>query len=408
MKYNSNSIIRSEQLHHIGQSLNEQINTIQCEIESIRTLKQKQQKEKILYYLNATEDDWNNWEWQMKHRINSVYALKDLLYLTPEQTHDIDAVSSHFRFAISPYYFSLIDPDDINNPIGLMSIPNIKELSKTGEVDPSAEEITNPTGKIIRRYPNRVIINITNCCASLCRHCQRKRIIGTTDCIISHDDFEASIAYIKENQEINDVLITGGDALTLTDSQLQNMLSELRKIRHIDIIRIGSRTPVNMPQRITTGLINVLKQYAPIYLNTQFNHPLEITPESTLACKLLSDNGIVLGNQMVLLNEVNNNKFTVQLLNKQLLKIRVRPYYIFHPKNIRGTLHFHTSITEGIKILEHLWGNTSGLSIPRFIVSAPNGLGKIEITKDTLLRKENDNYVLTTWEGIPISIPYKR
>lgn len=406
MKNNTLSIARSEQLHKIGRELNLQVSKIPCGLNDTQIKQQQKQKDKILKYLKATMDDWDDWEWQLSHRLHTIDDLANLLQLTSKQLADMKQVSEHFRFAISPYYFSLIDfcsPE--KNPIGMMSLPNINELSQTGIEDPSSEEFTNPSGKIVRRYPNRVIINITNCCASFCRHCQRKRIIGSHDCSISPTELDESIIYIQNNPEIHDVLITGGDALTLSDLQLQRLLSKLRKIKHVDIIRLGSRMPVNLPQRITESLVAILKQHAPIYINTQFNHPLEITPEAVKACQLLAENGIILGNQMVLLKGINNNKYTVQLLNEQLLKIRVRPYYMFHAKNVRGTIHFQTSITEGINILSHLWGNTSGLSIPRYIVSAPNGKGKIELTADTLLKRKNGIYELTTWENIPLSIP---
>jgi lysine 2,3-aminomutase len=223
--------------------------------------------------------------------------------------------------------------------------------------------------------------------------------------MISSVELNDSINYIQNHPEICDVLITGGDALTLSDSQLDELLFKVRKISHVNVIRIGSRMLVNLPQRITESLIHILKQYAPIYMNTQFNHPMEITPDTVAACRLLADSGIILGNQMVLLKGVNDDKFIIQRLNEQLLNLRVRPYYIFHAKNVRGTMHFQTSITEGIEIVTHLWGNTSGLAVPRYIISAPNGMGKIEITQDTLCKKHNGSFELTTWEGIPISVP---
>lgn len=406
MNTDMTSIARSEQLHQTGQMLVQQTGQVPYGLIAAEIEKQQQKREILLNYLNATEDDWNDWHWQINHRIHTVDDLAAFLHLTSKQLNSIQKTSAHFRFAISPYYLSLINweyPE--SDPIGKMSLPDEKELIQTGKADPSAEEHTNPAGKIVRRYPNRAIINVTNCCASFCRHCQRKRIIGSHDCMISSQELEDSVHYIQNNSEIHDVLITGGDALTLSDTQLQQILSRLKEIRHVNIVRLGSRMLVNLPQRITESLVHILKQYAPIYINTQFNHPLEITPESLKACNMLADNGIVLGNQMVLLKGINDNKYTVQCLNEHLFNMRVRPYYIFHAKNVRGTMHFQTSITEGIDILSHLWGNTSGLAIPRYIVSATNGMGKIEITQDTLLKKNNNVFELTTWEGIPVSVP---
>lgn len=399
------SITRSKQLHQIGQDLIHRLEQVPCGLQHSQIEMQHQRKKAILSYLNASEEDWNNWQWQITHRIQTIEALTALLSLTSEQVNEIKTVSEHFRFAISPYYFSLIDwrsPE--NDPIAKMSLPDIRELEKKGVSDPSAEEYTNPAGRIVRRYPNRVIINITNCCASFCRHCQRKRIIGSQDHMISAAELDASVDYIQNHSEIHDVLVTGGDALTLSDAQLQQLLCRIRAIPHVKIIRLGSRMPVNLPKRITEDLVQILKQYAPIYINTQFNHPLEVTPEALNACKLLADSGIVLGNQMVLLRGINNDKYIVQCLNELLLDMRVRPYYIFHAKDVTGTMHFQTSITEGIDIYAHLWGNTSGLAIPRYIVSAPQGMGKIEITQDTRYKKVNGRFHLTTWEGIPVSV----
>lgn len=403
---NQKSIARSEQLHQIGQEMSSRLERVPCGVQNIQIEKQHQRKMAILAYLNASEEDWNDWQWQIAHRIQTVAPLANLLQLTSEQVNNIKKVSAHFRFAVSPYYLSLLDwKSPENDPIAKMSLPDIRELDIKGVSDPSAEEYTNPAGRIVRRYPNRAIINITNRCASFCRHCQRKRIIGSHDCMLSSTELDDSIDYIRNNSEIHDILITGGDALTLSDFQLQQLLLKIRKIPHVKIIRLGSRMPVNLPQRITKNLIHVLKQYAPIYINTQFNHPLEVTPDAVDACKRLADSGIILGNQMVLLKGINNDRYIVQCLNELLLDIRVRPYYIFHAKNVTGTMHFQTSISEGIDIFVHLWGNTSGLAIPRYIVSAPNGMGKIEVTQDTLCKKHDGIFELTTWEGIPISIP---
>ena len=402
---NQKSIARSEQLRQIGQALSHWSEQVPCGLHDAQIEKQKNRKKAILAYLNASEEDWNDWQWQISHRVQTIAPLADLLQLAPEQINSIQKVSAQFRFAISPYYLSLLNWESLeNDPIAQMSLPDIRELDKKGVSDPSAEEYTNPAGKIVRRYPNRAIINITNRCASFCRHCQRKRIIGSQDCMLSAEELDDSIDYIQNHSEIHDVLITGGDALTLSDSYLQYLLQRIRKIPHIKIIRLGSRMPVNLPQRITKDLAYILKQYAPIYINTQFNHPLEVTKEAASACNLLADNGIILGNQMVLLKDVNNDKYIVQRLNELLLDMRVRPYYIFHAKDVAGTMHFQTSITEGIDILAHLWGNTSGLAIPRYIVSAPQGMGKIEVTQDTLCKKHNGIFELTTWEGIPVSI----
>ena len=254
------SITRSKQLHQIGQDLIHRLEQVPCGLQHSQIEMQHQRKKAILSYLNASEEDWNNWQWQITHRIQTIEALTALLSLTSEQVNEIKTVSEHFRFAISPYYFSLIDwrsPE--NDPIAKMSLPDIRELEKKGVSDPSAEEYTNPAGRIVRRYPNRVIINITNCCASFCRHCQRKRIIGSQDHMISAAELDASVDYIQNHSEIHDVLVTGGDALTLSDAQLQQLLCRIRAIPHVKIIRLGSRMPVNLPKRITEDLAKITK-----------------------------------------------------------------------------------------------------------------------------------------------------
>lgn len=402
---NSKSLTRSNELHFIGQNLQEQLDKIPSGTTNEIVQNQLLQKAHIMQYFKADENDWNNWKWHYKNRIQTLEVLKHFLSFSEQELFEIECVSKKFRFSISPYYLSLIPRENPLQNIGRMSIPSLAELNAVGIMDPSAEEQSNPIGGIVRRYPNRVIINITNCCASFCRHCQRKRNIGSCDSIISLKDLEDSLTYIRNNTEINDVLVTGGDALTLDNNILDNLLSEIRSISHVDIIRLGSRMPVNLPQRITPELVSILKKHAPIYLNTQFNHPLEITPESINACTLLADSGVILGNQMVLLKGVNNDKYIVQLLNRQLIKLRIRPYYIFHAKDVKGTMHFQTSIKDGIEILSHLCGNTSGLAIPRYIVSAPNGLGKISISQDTLSREYNEKFELVTWEGKNVIIP---
>ena len=353
-------------------------------------------KTKILSYFNSTEEDWQNWEWQISHRIKDVDTLTAIVNLHPREIEALIKVGKKYRWSISPYYLSLINNDEFN-PVKLQSIPSILELNENGSLDPMGEEFTNPAGSITRRYPDRLVINLTNECAMYCRHCQRRRNIKGQDSHTSKQLIQESIVYIKDNEEIRDVLLTGGDPLTLSDSYLDWILSELRKIKHVEIIRIGTRTPVTMPQRITTQLINTLKKYHPIYINTHFNHPIEITEESILSLSKLANAGFPLGNQAVLLNGINNDKFVMRLLNQQLTKHRVRPYYIFHAKNVTGTTHFNTSIDDGMEIMEYLRGYTSGLAVPTYIVNAPEGKGKTPINPQYLLMKGKDSFKIRTW-----------
>ncbi|WP_312425908.1 glutamate 2,3-aminomutase [Lacrimispora sp.] len=357
-------------------------------------------KTRILEILDATEENWNDYQWQLTHRITDVETLSKIIFLSETEKMRIKKVEKKFRWAVSPYYLSLADPDDRYDPIRLLSIPTFKELDDSCmDLDPMGEEFTNPAGCITRRYPDRLIINVTNECAMYCRHCQRRRNIGEEDVHKSRSMILESIDYIRENEEIRDVLITGGDALCLSDEYLEWIIKQLKEIPHVDYIRLGTRSLVTMPQRITDQLCSMLKKYHPIYINTHFNHPIEITKESKAACEKLADSGIVLGNQAVLLNGINNDKYIMRVLNHELLKCRVRPYYIFHAKHVQGTAHFNTSIEDGIEIMEYLRGYTSGMAIPTFIVNAPKGLGKTPIFPNYIVSRGPGYVQLRTWEG---------
>ncbi len=360
----------------------------------------KESKKRILSVLGGTEEDWNDYKWQLTNRISDVDTLSKIINLSEQEKKLIKKVGRKYRWAISPYYASLMDTDDKYDPIRLLSIPSVIEIVEdSGDRDPMAEEFTNPAGSITRRYPDRLIINVTNECAMYCRHCQRRRNIGQEDEHKSTDVIKQSIEYIRDNKEIRDILITGGDPFTLPTDRLEWILRELKEIPHVEYIRIGSRVPVTMPQRINDELVNMLKKYHPIYVNTHFNHPKEITKESKEACERLANSGIPLGNQAVLLNGVNNDKFVMRCLNHELLKIRVKPYYIFHAKHVIGTAHFNTSIDDGLEIMEYLRGYTSGMAIPTYIVNAPKGQGKTPILPQYLLSRGKDFVMFRTWEG---------
>jgi glutamate 2,3-aminomutase len=357
-------------------------------------------KKKLLKHFQASEEDWNNWKWQLDNIISDVETLGRVLNLTEEVKNDLIILSKKYRWAVSPYYASLMDPDDVFDPIRLMGLPTIAELmDQSGEMDPMGEEFTNPAGSITRRYPDRLIINVTNQCANYCRFCQRRRNIGQVDQHRPKSLLEQSVEYIRENPEIRDVLITGGDSLMLDDDMLEWLIGSVRAIPHVEIIRLGTRSLVTLPQRITPELCDMLKKYHPIYVNTHFNHPKEITPDAKRAAEMLADSGISIGNQMVLLNGINNYKYIVQNLNHELLKIRVRPYYIFHAKQVKGTEHFQCSVDDGIEIMEHLRGRTSGMAIPTYIINAPGGAGKTPILPTYLVSRGHDTITFRTWEG---------
>jgi len=356
-------------------------------------------KERILEVLGGTEKDWNNWKWQLKNRIRDVSVLTEILGISSFESRRIAKVGKTYRWAVSPYYLSLIGDDYRNNPVYLQAIPDPRELLPKGELDPMDEKGTSPAPLITRRYPDRLIINVTNQCAMFCRHCQRRRNIGEIDQHASREDIRAALHYVAANPEIRDVLITGGDALLLSDKTLDWILTELDKIPHVEIKRIGTRIPVTLPQRVTPELCEVIRNHPPIYVNTQFNHPLEITPEAKQACDMLVQAGAVLGNQAVLLRGINDCPDVMKKLNHELLRMRVRPYYIFHPKPVRGTSHRWVSIEKGLEIMEALRGHTSGLAVPTYIINAPGGLGKIPLMPQYLLKLESDKAVLRTWEG---------
>ncbi|MBC5629990.1 glutamate 2,3-aminomutase [Clostridium sp. NSJ-6] len=379
--------------------------TIPKGLSPLQEEKMLSKKKKILEILNGTESDWNDWKWQLKNRISDVSLLSKIINLTDSEIDSIKKVEQKYRWGITPYYTSLIDDDDKFNPIKLQSIPTFLELDDRGVLDPMSEEFTNPAGSITRRYPDRLIINVTNVCPSFCRHCQRRRNIGCIDEHKSKETLQESINYIKANTEIRDVLLTGGDALMLSDNTLDWLLNELFSINTVDYVRIGTRCPVTMPQRITDDLLKILKKYRPIYINTHFNHPLEITQDAKAACDKLANSGIPLGNQAVLLNGINNDKYIMRLLNQELLKCRVKPYYIFHAKNVIGTHHFNTSIDDGIEIMEYLRGYTSGMAIPTYIVNAPNGNGKTPLLPEYIISRGKNYVTIRTWEGKIFNYP---
>lgn len=357
-------------------------------------------KKQILNKLGATEEQWNNWHWQMQNRVSDLDTLRQLMPITDEEARHIEMVSMKYRWAVSPYYLSIMSTDNSNCPIRMQGIPTGRELQdRWGKEDPMAEEYTSPAPRITRRYADRLIINVTNQCAMFCRHCQRRRNIGEVDIPASLDEIKAAIEYIRKNQEIRDVLITGGDPLTLSDTKLDWILTELDNIEHVEIKRIGSRTPVTMPQRITQELCDMLEKHHPLYLNTHFNHPREVTEEALRATRMLAKAGIPLGNQAVLLKGINNDPHVMKKLNHELLKIHVRPYYIFHAKQVKGTAHFVPTIQEGLEVMENLRGYTSGLAIPSYIINAPDGAGKTPILPQYLLSMGKDHVMIRTWEG---------
>ncbi|KNZ70841.1 lysine 2,3-aminomutase YodO family protein [Thermincola ferriacetica] len=355
-----------------------------------------------LNWKKDNEKKWNDWTWQLRNRITSVEELKKILKLTPKEEDGIRNCLTHLRMAITPYYASLMDPNDSNCPIRKQAVPTSDELiSVCSDMDdPLHEEIDSPVPGITHRYPDRVLMLVTDQCAMYCRHCTRRRMAGTNDRQLPMKQIERALKYIKSSPSIRDVLISGGDSFLLPDEKIEYLLKNLRAIKHVEIIRFGTRTPVVLPQRITPQLCNILKKYHPIWVNTHFNHPKEITPESIHACNMLADAGIPLGNQTVLLKGINDCPGIMRRLFQKLLTIRVRPYYLYQCDLARGIEHFRTPVSRGIEIIEMLRGHTSGLAVPTFVVDAPGGGGKIPVNPQYLISHSVDKTILRNYEGV--------
>ena len=350
----------------------------------------------------VSDEDWNDWHWQVANRIETLEDLKKYISLTPEEEEGVKACLGTLRMAITPYYLSLIDPDDPYDPVRRQAVPTAAELhqSKADLLDPLHEDADSPAPGLTHRYPDRVLLLITDQCSMFCRHCTRRRFAGQHDAGLPVDQVDVAIEYIRSHPEVRDVLLSGGDALLVSDERLEYIIKKLRAIPHVEIVRIGSRTPVVLPQRITPGLCDMLKKYHPIWLNTHFNHPNEITAESAAACARLADAGIPLGNQSVLLAGVNDCVHVMKKLVNELVKIRVRPYYIYQCDLSMGLEHFRTPVSKGIEIIEALRGHTSGFCVPTFVVDAPGGGGKTPVMPNYVISQSPHKVILRNYEGV--------
>lgn len=351
---------------------------------------------------NVTDAQWNDWKWQVKNRIETLEQLKQYITLTPEEENGVKESLKTLRMAITPYYLSLIDPNDPNCPIRKQSVPTIAEThqARADLLDPLHEDEDSPVPGLTHRYPDRVLFLITDQCSMYCRHCTRRRFAGQHDCESPKERIQKSIDYIARTPQVRDVLLSGGDGLLVSDAMLESIIERLRAIPHVEIIRIGTRTPVVCPQRITDDLVNMLKKYHPIWVNTHFNHPNEITPESAEACAKLANAGIPLGNQSVLLRGVNDCVHVMKQLVRNLVKIRVRPYYIYQCDLSMGIEHFRTPVSKGIEIIEALRGHTSGYAVPTFVVDAPGGGGKIPVMPQYMISQGPNKVILRNYEGV--------
>ncbi len=356
----------------------------------------------IPLWKDVTEEQWNDWRWQLEHAIRKADELVKVLPLTHDEEREIRATLQTFDMAITPYYLSLIEPGNREDPVLRQAVPTILETQvHMGDLlDPLDEDVDSPVPGMTHRYPDRVLMLVTQRCSMYCRHCTRRRKVGDVDHHLDRNMLNAQLEYIRSHPAVRDVLVSGGDPLTLPDEELEYILQAVSAIPHVEMIRLGSRMPVVLPQRITDDLCTMLRRYHPIYLNTHFNHPNEITPESSAACEKLADAGVVLGNQTVLLRGVNDCSHVIKKLMHGLLKIRVRPYYLYQCDLSRGISHFRTSISRGIEIIESLRGHTSGMAVPAFVVDAPGGGGKIPIGPQYLISRNDHLSILRNYEGV--------
>jgi len=357
---------------------------------------------KAKYFPNVSEKEWKDWHWQVRNRIQSVEGLEKYVSLSQEEKDHIGQVLNKFRMAITPYYFTLVDIDNPECPIRKQAIPSLNEMhvGDNDMFDPLAEDTDSPVKGLTHRYPDRVLFLITDMCSMYCRHCTRRRFAGQSDQRMPKDRIDQAIEYIRQNKEIRDVLLSGGDALLVADQLLEDIIKRLREIEHVEIIRLGTRTPVVLPQRITDDFVNMLKKYHPIWLNTHFNHYDEITSESKEAMEKLANAGVPLGNQSVLLKGVNDTVEIMKTLVQRLVMMRVRPYYIYQCDLSLGIEHFRTPVSKGIEIIEGLRGHTSGFCVPTFVVDAPGGGGKIPVMPNYVVSQAPGKVVLRNYEGV--------
>jgi lysine 2,3-aminomutase len=371
------------------------------EIAKFNRLKQFQSAGKG-FWSNVSDADWNDWRWQLKNRINSVEQLQRLMpTLTPEEHAGTMLANSKLALAITPYFFNLIDPADENCPIRWQVIPRIEETSTAAweMSDPCGEDSHSPVPGLVHRYPDRVLFLVTDRCASYCRYCTRSRLVSNASGYDFHPEFDKQIEYIRNNPNVRDVLLSGGDPLLLSDDKLEYLLKQLRAIPHVEFLRIGSRIPIFLPQRITPALCAMLRKYHPLFVSIHSNHPRELTTEVREALGRLADAGIPLGNQSVLLRDVNDDLTTMRAFMQKLLMCRVKPYYLYQCDLIAGSAHLRASVRKGLEIMEGLRGHTTGYAVPQYVIDAPGGGGKVPVNPEYVLSRNANRVIIRNFEG---------
>jgi lysine 2,3-aminomutase len=360
------------------------------------------------FWHNVSETDWNDWRWQLKHRITSVEQLQKFLpTLTPEELAGARLANHKLALGITPYFFNLIDPADENCPIRRQVVPRIEETRTAAweMSDPCGEDSHSPVPGLVHRYPDRVLFLVTDRCASYCRYCTRSRLVSNASGYDFHPEYDKQIAYIAQHPEIRDVLLSGGDPLLLSDEKLDNLLGRLRAIPHVEFLRIGSRIPIFLPQRITPELCAMLKKFHPLFISIHTNHPLELTTEVRTALGRLADAGIPLGNQSVLLKHVNDRVDVMKPLLHKLLMCRVKPYYLYQCDLIAGSAHLRSSVREGLELMEKLRGHTTGYAVPTYVIDAPGGGGKVPINPEYVLCRNAGRVLIRNYEGKVFEYP---
>jgi len=360
------------------------------------------------YFPLTTIESWNDWKWQLRNAFTSIDDLKKIMKLTEKEIMAINNLKGRLPLRITPYFASLIYNTRPSHPLRRNVVPVVEELleSRSEQSDPLHEKSFSPVKGIVHRYPDRVLFTVTQVCSNYCRYCTRSHSVGRLD-KLGRQDYEKAFNYIASHKEVRDVLISGGDPLTLTDETLDYILSNIRRIEHVEMIRIGTRTPVVLPQRITDGLINVLRKYHPLFISLHFSHPLEITEECARACNKLADGGFPLGSQTVLLKGINDNVPVMKELMHKLLMVRVRPYYLYQCDLIPGSSHFRTTVAKGLEIIKGLRGFTSGYAVPTFVVDAPGGGGKIPLLPNYVVEHNDEHVVLRNYKGVLCEYPEK-
>lgn len=355
----------------------------------------------------VSPEDWNSAAWQLRNRITTLAQLEKHLVLTEEERAGVLLSGNKLAMAITPHYFNLIDPEDPEDPIRRQVIPRIEETWDDPEemADPCGEDGRMPVPGLVHRYPDRVLFLVTDRCASYCRYCTRSRVVSGVGEQELHTDHEAAFRYLEKHTEVRDVLLSGGDPLLFSDAKLEAILSRLRAIPHIEFLRIGSRVPIFLPQRITPDLCRMLQRYHPLWLSIHTNHPRELTTEVREALGRLADHGVPLGNQSVLLRGVNDDAEVMKSLVHKLLMCRVRPYYLYQCDLIQGSSHLRTSVQAGVEIIEQLRGHTTGYAVPQFVIDAPGGGGKVPVNPDYVLLRDEQRTLIRNFEGRSFEYP---